>query len=223
MASRPCPLCGATGQQASPSGEIYCNVCHGTSWVDPDDPAETAGGGLGLFALIALALSGFLALILAIEIWMRADGVLRPILEALPGGIVADTAEQHGNPVLIAVLTAAGVIGVGIALTWWRRGLIREYLHGKRSYRALLGASLLRMAVIVAGIALIPVAAAIADGQDLREGDPEGTLFDAAWRPLVAGAGLLVFTYFGLKRTIESVSSRPLPAGDPIPAESYRR
>jgi hypothetical protein len=221
--SRPCAVCGATGKQDSPSGEIDCVSCMGRGWVDSEEPTGTSAGGLGLFALIALALSGLLALLLAIEIWMRADDALRPLLEALPGNAVAETAEEHGNPVLIGVLTAATVLGAAIGLSWWRRGLIREYLRGELRYPALLGASLVRMTVIVLGIALIPVLAAIADGADLREGDPEGTLFDAAWRPLVAGAGLLVFTYLGLRRTIGSVSSKPLPVGDPIPAESYRR
>jgi hypothetical protein len=218
MGCHDCQGTGKTGMSDSP-----CPACMGRGYVDgPEEAASTAGGSLGLLALIALGLAGLMALVLTVEMWKRADGVLRPMLEALPGDAVAESADEHGSPLLIAVLVGSLVLGCCVALSRWRRGLIGDYLRGEQSYSVLLGASIVRMVAIIGGVSLIPILAAIADGADLRAEPDNGTVLDAAWRFVVAGAGLAVFTYLGLGRRIDIESRKPLHADD-LPARAYRR
>jgi hypothetical protein len=165
---------------------------------------------LGALALI------FLTLLVPLALWLEVDDSLHSFLEALPfGSAVATTPDEHGNPVLVGVLFGVPILAGLVVLTIWRRGLVRRFVEGRLPWSALFGASVLRMAAILAAIPLVVVLVGLSTGADLRDTDDRNDLF-GGWQALVAGAGLLAFSFLGQRRAIGRRLKKvaPPPAAD---------
>ena len=129
--------------------------------------------------------------------------VARGVATRLRGG--SDSGE-HGNPWLIAALTALVVAIVILATSAWRLASLRGYLYGGTEIVYSSG-GFVRAVAIFGGVTLIPIVAVVAAGTDLRE-DPSWT-FTGPVRPVLVVLTWCGFDYVTLQRLHDRETQRP--------------
>lgn len=165
---------------------------------------------LALIAVVALGT----ALVISVGIWSKADSPVRPVLEQLLGGLIAEQADDDsGHPAIVVALACAVMLLIAYLLTGSQLRLARRHLARDLPYPTLFAASLAMVATIVAGLGLAFDAGLVADGEDLDTG-PHSEFPLAAWHFAALVAGLLAFTYLGLRWELGRERVRPLPIGD---------
>lgn len=133
------------------------------------EPPQT---GLG-FVLWPLAIGTVLGVLgwtvlVTVRVWVALREPLRWILETSPlSAWVAQQPGDDGQPLQVAVATAALVLVAAISISVWRRSVARRVVLGEAPRRQLLLVSLLRTLVLFGGAGLVLVCAAIATGADL--------------------------------------------------------
>jgi hypothetical protein len=131
--------------------------------------------------------------------WSSASDALRSLLEALPlGDAVATSPAENGNPLLVGLLAAVLVGLAALGTTRWRIRSVRGYIFGGSTFVQPLTVSLIRTVTIFAGITLVPIAAVIASGKDLRE-EPAHTFTGPLW-PILIVLCWLAYSWVGLAR-----------------------
>lgn len=168
----------------------------------------------GMLGMIAAGVIVVATLIVTVTWWMGADGVIRPALENSPlTGAVATSPDEDGNPVVvIGVIAAIGVILL-IAISCWRRRLASRALRREGSRFAVWGVTVLRTAVLLGTVSLLPVAGSIAAAKDL-EPDSGTTVLDSPWQITIVAIFFVAYTWLSTGRAFQKAIAR-LPAVEP--------
>ena len=165
----------------------------------------------GLVAIIVAGIIGLATLYIAVVWWLDAAGTVRPILQHSPlAGAVADTPEESGSPLVVAIVLGVIWVAAMVFVSKWRRRVALRCAQGELGRAALFGSSLLRTLVLVGGITLLPAAAAIAQGQDL-ENPGEGFLVDL-WPLAIVLIGIGLYTVISAGKVWGSTLRKLAPA-----------
>jgi hypothetical protein len=167
-----------------------------------------------LVLAVSIAIVFGTVLLISGGLWSKADGAIRPVLELLPGELVAETTADPGQPFIVGGVATALVVVGAVFLGRWLLRLIRRYLASDLTYPALFGAAALAAVAVVGGLGLAWLMGSIADGEDLHHG-PHDEFPLAAWHVLAFIGGLLALTYLGLSWALGRERVRPLPIGGP--------
>ncbi len=175
----------------------------------PGPSAATMVTRIGEKAAVALAgAATLLMLLLPLGWWSSAELRVRDVPRALPlGSAVAVTPAEHGNPWLVAALTALVVAIAILGASAWRLVTLRGYLYGGTEFVYTFGAGFVRAVAIFGGLTLIPIVAVISAGTDLRE-DPSWTFTGPVW-PVLVVLTWCGFDYVTLQRLHDREAQRP--------------
>jgi len=212
-----CETCGGTGTTEYSAGPtLYrqtCSVCNGSGV-----RVGQAGCLSELFVRLFVVIGGSVLLLLVAlitvavpaQLWVQAVDPLRSIMEALPlGSLVAEEPSDDGNPIVIGVLTGLPVIAALIALTRWRRQLVRRHLDAvDQSLPTLMGASLVRSLVFLVFGTLVAVLATIASGADLESDFQDDQLRPGVVLIAIAAVGWVGLTWYGFRRLVRRLTKK---------------
>jgi hypothetical protein len=167
--------------------------------------ADSDGGGI---AVIAAGILTIATLIISVTWWSGAGDTLRSVLEGSPlSGGVAKRATEDGDPLLVGAVLAALVLGILVSISVCRRRLATNVVRSGGSRVALLLVTAVRTLVLVFGVALVPVAASIAAGNDLEPGN-EATVFSGIVPIAIVATGVIGFTLWSNGRCLKSAERR---------------
>lgn len=169
------------------------------------------GGTLFMMAMIALGVGIIAAFVIMMSWWAGMHDTLRSLVDHSPlAGAMADGPHAGGNPVLLAAVTLGLVAAVALGISVWRRSVANRWVVGELPWTAVAGVTVLRTWVLVAGIALIPILASMAAGNDLTQksrANPTEAITQL-WAIGLVLAGILIYSFFSYAKTIEKAEER---------------
>lgn len=201
-----CVHCGTANPDPHP-GATSCVQCAKDMRGGPavSDGPSNLGCLLGVGFWLALIAIPVVALLVVTSWWTMARDPLRGILQRLPADVVARQAPDTGSPLRVAVSAAIPIVAILIAFSIGRRRAIKAALVGGSRFPTwLLGFG--RAAVVVGLFPLIPVAAAIAYGSDLRE--PPAVALTQWWQIAAVLVVLVLYAWLGTRRLQGKIARR---------------
>lgn len=200
-----CVHCGEANQDPYPGATSCVRCAKEMRGPAGSDAGARFGNRLGVGFWLALVAVTVAALLVVTSWWTMARAPLRAILQRLPAEVVARQAADTGSPARVAISVAIPIVAILIALSVARRRAIKAALAGSSLWPTwLLG---LGRAVVVVGLfPVVPVAAAIAYGSDLRS--PPAVALTQWWS--IAGVMVVIclYAWLGTRRLLGKLARR---------------